>query len=153
MDFISSISFPNEPLISWTFLDHFCHHFWVGLLLLCCCTHPKVMTKMFKKCSTDQRFIRKINTTYKIHTLVASKADISKRRLFTKTMICLASRMLNGFDLMFFAISISYNFKLRLQKRFDLIMCSSWTQELRKRSVFYAPFLGNYSVILAVLFD
>ena len=31
--FISSISFPNEPLISWTFLDHFCQQFWVGLLL------------------------------------------------------------------------------------------------------------------------
>ena len=72
MDFISSISFPNEPLISWTFLDHFCHHCWVGLLLLCCCTHPKVMTKMAKKCSTDQRLIRKRNTTYKIHTLVVS---------------------------------------------------------------------------------
>ena len=70
MDFISSISFPNEPLISWTFLEHFCHHFWVGLLLLCCCTHPKVMTKIAKKCWTDQRFIRKRNTTYKIHTLV-----------------------------------------------------------------------------------
>ena len=42
------------------------HFFWVGLLLLCCCTHPKVMTRMAKKCSTDQRFIRKINTTYKI---------------------------------------------------------------------------------------
>ena len=27
------------------------------------------MTKMFKKCSTDQRFIQKRNTTYKIHTL------------------------------------------------------------------------------------
>ena len=70
MEFISSISFPNEPLISWTFLNHFCHHFWVGFLLLCCCTHPKVMTTMFKKCSTDQRFIRKRNTTCKIHTLV-----------------------------------------------------------------------------------
>ena len=35
-----------------------------------CCTNPKVMTKMFRKCSTDQRFIRKRNTTYKIHTLV-----------------------------------------------------------------------------------
>ena len=78
MDSISSISFPNEPLISstqrWTFLDHFCHHFWVGLVLLCCCTHPKVMTKMVKKCSTlcltDQRFIRKRNTTYRIHTFV-----------------------------------------------------------------------------------
>ena len=51
------------------FLTIFCHHFWVGLLLLYCCTHPKVMTKMFKKCSTDQRSIWKRNTTYKIHTL------------------------------------------------------------------------------------
>ena len=54
-------------------VEHFltiCHHFRVALLLLCCCTHPKVMTKMAKKCSTDQRFIRKRNTTYKTHTLV-----------------------------------------------------------------------------------
>ena len=56
---LRSIYFPNER----TFLEHFCHHFWVGSLLLCYCTHPKVMTKMFKKCSTDQRFIRKRNTT------------------------------------------------------------------------------------------
>ena len=78
MDSISSISFPNEPLVSWTqrwtFLDHFCHHFWVGLVLLCCCSQPKVMIKMVKKCSklcsTDQRFIRKQNTTFRIHTLV-----------------------------------------------------------------------------------
>ena len=69
MDSIRSISFPNEPLISWTFLDHFCYHVWVGFLLLCCCTHPKVMAKMSKKCSTDQRFIRKRNTSYKIETL------------------------------------------------------------------------------------
>ena len=41
-------------------------HFFVGLLLLCCRTHPKVMTKMTKKSSTDQRVIRKRNTTYKI---------------------------------------------------------------------------------------
>jgi hypothetical protein len=33
-------------------------------------THPKVMKKMFKKCSTDQRFIRKGNITYEIGTLV-----------------------------------------------------------------------------------
>ena len=70
MDFTSSVSFPNEPLISWTFLDHFCHHFWVGLVLLCCCTHPKVMTKMAKNCLTDQSCIRKEITSYKIHTLV-----------------------------------------------------------------------------------
>ena len=31
MDSISSISFPNKPLISRTFLYHFCHHFWVVL--------------------------------------------------------------------------------------------------------------------------
>ena len=29
-----------------------------------------LMKKMLKKCSTDQRFIRKKNTTYKIETLV-----------------------------------------------------------------------------------
>ena len=52
-------SFSNDPLISWTVLEYFCHHFWVVLLLLCCCTHPKVMTKMTKKCSTDQRCIIK----------------------------------------------------------------------------------------------
>ena len=28
------------------------------------------MTEMTKKCSTDQRFIQKRNTTYKIHTLL-----------------------------------------------------------------------------------
>ena len=35
-------------------------------------THPKVMTKSktVKKCSTDQRFIRKRKTAYKIGTLV-----------------------------------------------------------------------------------
>ena len=67
MDFISSISFLNEPLISGTFLGHSCHHFWVGATAK---QQPKVMTKMVKKYSTDQRFIPKINTTYKIHTLV-----------------------------------------------------------------------------------
>ena len=56
MDFISSIYFPNELLVS--------------LLLLCCCTHPKVMTRMAKKCSTDHRSIQKRNTTYRIHNLV-----------------------------------------------------------------------------------
>ena len=61
MDFVKSYYFPNATLTSWTFLDHFCHHFWVGLLLLWCCTHPKVMTKMAKKCSTDQRFIHYCN--------------------------------------------------------------------------------------------
>ena len=33
-------------------------------------THAKIMTKVVKKCSTDQRFIRKKNITYKTHTLV-----------------------------------------------------------------------------------
>ena len=51
------------------FVTIFCHHFWVDLLLLCCWTNPKMMTKMTKKCSTDQRSIWKRNTTYKIHTL------------------------------------------------------------------------------------
>ena len=47
---MSSISFPNEPLISWTFLRHFFHQ--------------------KKKCSTDQNCIRKRNTTHKIGTLI-----------------------------------------------------------------------------------
>ena len=63
MDFISSISFPNEPLISWTFLSHFCPHFWVCSTAKQQQIHQKVMTKMVKKCSTDQRFIWKRNTT------------------------------------------------------------------------------------------
>ena len=71
MHFGSSISFPNELLISWTFLGHFCHHFWVGATAKQHQTHPKVMTKMAKKCSTDRRFIRKTNATQKIHTLVS----------------------------------------------------------------------------------
>ena len=37
------------------------------------------MTKMTKKCSTDQRFIRKRNTTYKIHTLVVN--NIKKHKI------------------------------------------------------------------------
>ena len=77
MDSMNSISFLNEPLISWknrrTFLDHFCHQFWVGATAKQHQTHPKVITKMAKKCSmlcsTDQRFIQKRNTNHKIHTL------------------------------------------------------------------------------------
>ena len=81
MDFISSISFPN------TMLNISCHHFWVGLVLLCCCIHPKVMTKMANKCSTlcstDQRFIRKRNTTYKIHTLAGSSRTALRILIFS----------------------------------------------------------------------
>ena len=51
-------------------LDQFLTIFVIIFGWVCCCTHPEVMTKMVKKCSTDQRFIRKRNTTYKIHTLV-----------------------------------------------------------------------------------
>ena len=47
MDFISSISFTDEPLISWTFLGYFCHHFWVGATAKQQQTQPKVVTKMF----------------------------------------------------------------------------------------------------------
>ena len=63
MNFISSTSFLNKHLISWTFLGHFCHHFWVGATVKQQQTHPKVMTKMIKKCSTNQRFIWERNTT------------------------------------------------------------------------------------------
>ena len=72
MDFISSISFPSDQLnisqicISWPFLSSLLG----GFASVCCCTHPKVMIKMVKKRSTDQIFIWKRNTTYKIHTLV-----------------------------------------------------------------------------------
>ena len=41
MDFTNSISFPKESLISWTFLDHFCHHFLVGATA----NSPKIVVK------------------------------------------------------------------------------------------------------------
>ena len=67
MDSISSVSFPNEPLISWTCLDHFFHHFWVA----------KKFSTMW---STDQRFIQKRNTTYRIHTLTETTVDVALSR-------------------------------------------------------------------------
>ena len=51
-------------------IDHFLNIFDITFGWVQQQTHPKVMTRMFKKCSTDQRFIRKRNTTYRIHTLV-----------------------------------------------------------------------------------
>ena len=69
MDFISSISFPNEPLISWTFLQHFCHHFWMGATAKQKQTHPKVKTEMFNW-SEVRSFGKEILHTYKIHILV-----------------------------------------------------------------------------------
>ena len=69
MDFISSISFQNKPLSSWTFLGHFCHHFWVDATAKQQQTHPKVMTE-WKKWATDQSCIHKEVTSYKIHALV-----------------------------------------------------------------------------------
>jgi hypothetical protein len=38
-------------------------------------TQPKVMTKMAKKCLTDQRVIRKRNTNYQIGTLVITDKE------------------------------------------------------------------------------
>ena len=100
MDFISSSSFPNEPLISSTFLEHFCHHLWVVQQQQQ--THPKVMTEMFKICSTDQRFIRKRNITYKIGNLgVVNKllkqkfVDISQQCLALLPKITLPAHNLN----------------------------------------------------------
>ena len=56
------------------FFEHICHQFWVGATAKQHQTHPKVMTKIVKKCSTlcssDPRFIRKRSTTYRIHTLI-----------------------------------------------------------------------------------
>ena len=54
-------------------VEHFLMKFVITFGWVCCCINPKLMTKMAKKCSTDQRFIRKRNTTYKIHTLVDLK--------------------------------------------------------------------------------
>ena len=66
---MSSISFPNDQVnIYWPFLS--------SLLGGCnskatTANPPKSdETKMVKKCSTDQRFIRKRNTTYKVGTLL-----------------------------------------------------------------------------------
>ena len=58
MDFISSISFPNEPLISWTFLGHFCYHFTFGWVQQQTEANPpkrddKKGQEIFEKCSTD----------------------------------------------------------------------------------------------------
>ena len=53
MDFTSSISFPNEPLISWTFLDHFCHH-WV-----CCCFAVAPTQKWWQKWPRNVQLIRR----------------------------------------------------------------------------------------------
>ena len=73
MDFISSISFPNED------------HFWVGATAKQHQTHPKpkVMTKKVKKCSTGQSCIPKEVTSYKIHTLAV--ATIFKSLSFPST--------------------------------------------------------------------
>ena len=50
MEFISSISFPNEPLISWPFLSSLLVGFAIALPL-----HPsKSDAKMAKKCTTDK---------------------------------------------------------------------------------------------------
>ena len=73
--------------------------FVITLLLLCYCTHPKVMTKRAKKssklCSTDQRSIRKRNIAYKIHTLTVSPYEnyLLGRRVFTLWLVSLGSQM------------------------------------------------------------
>ena len=54
---VCSTSIPNATLTSCPF---FFTRFWVGLLLLCCCTHPKVSEK---KWATGQSCIRKRSTT------------------------------------------------------------------------------------------
>ena len=95
MDFICNIFFPNEPLISWTFIDHLCHYFWVCATAKQHQTHPKAMTKMTKKCSTDQRFIRKRNTTYKIHTLVNYGNCKYFFKIMKKLLVTFQSRLAN----------------------------------------------------------
>ena len=99
MDFVRSYFFPNATLTSWTFLDHFCHHFWVGLVLLCCCTHPKVITKMAKKCSTDQSCIKKEVTSYKIHTLAPTSQFLAPNTSQWKGNRKCTKRWLRFFDI------------------------------------------------------
>ena len=54
-------------------LEHFLNIFVTTFGWVCCCfavaPTQKWWQKCSEKCSTDQRFIRKRNTTYKIHTL------------------------------------------------------------------------------------
>ena len=108
MDFISSISFPNEPLISWTFLDHFFYPFWVGTTAKQQQTHPKVMKKNGQVMLTIQRFIRKRNTTYKIHTLVNFffKSSISAD-IWRKICLFLTSRISHRMVVAIFNSSVS----------------------------------------------
>ena len=75
MDFISIISFSNEPLISCTFFDHFCHHFWVDLLL-----HPHKWPRNIQLIRGS--FEKEIGTSYKIGTLDKSAGIITMRVLF-----------------------------------------------------------------------
>ena len=92
MDFVRSYFFPNATLTSWTFLDHFCHHFWVGLVLLCCRTHPKVMTKMAKKCSTDKYVLNLISSLFRSFSeLVLPLQQRTHQNLYPGLVTCLAS--------------------------------------------------------------
>ena len=100
--------FPNATLTSWTFLDRFCHHFWVVLLLLCCCTHLKVMSKMANKCSTGQICIRKDITSYKIGTLqkgylLSNNCDLG----VTLNWLCLMIFFINPFEIEEFLCNIN----------------------------------------------
>ena len=88
MDFISSISFLNEPLISCTLAIFVITFGWVQQQ-----THPKVMTKMVKKCSTDQRFIRKRNTIYKIGTLENGQLQLGTDRMIQKSCFSLTKHI------------------------------------------------------------
>ena len=58
MDFISSISFPNEPLISWTFLGHFLTIFVITFWWVWCCFAVAPTQKWWQKWPRTVQLIR-----------------------------------------------------------------------------------------------
>ena len=64
---------------------HFFHSF-ITFGWVCCCTHPKVMTK-WKKWATGQSCIRKEVTSYKIQTLVKSRKNLGISKYFCTNLL------------------------------------------------------------------
>ena len=70
-------------ILVWPVAHFFFTHFWVGLVLLCCCTHSKVMTKWSRNVQRCVQMIKgsfgkDISTTYRIHTLIRTKGAKSR---------------------------------------------------------------------------
>ena len=54
-------------MINWTFLGHYCNHFWVGLLLLCCCFAVAPTQKWW------QKWLRNVQLIWGSWTVLISK--------------------------------------------------------------------------------